>query len=149
MAANEENVLVLEMGDALELYYDLLQQSKGMEQQVRLLRDKILQTLGSRRIDRLQIDGYEAERQLRHHPPQINEDRAIEILERHGRLEECQTEVLDEEKARQVIDDLFQHGAISKDELPFIYMKPTEALVVRHLAVPEAVQEERRLRRAA
>ncbi len=149
MAANEGKVPVLEMGEALELYYDLLQQSKGIEQQVRLLRDRILQSLGSRRIDRVQIDGYEAERQLRHHPPQINDDLAVEVLERHGRLEECQVEVLDEEKTRQVIDELFQHGSISKDELPYVYVKPTEALVVRPLTVPEAVREERRTRRAA
>lgn len=149
MAANEGKVPVLEMGEALELYYDLLQQSKGMEQQVRLLRDRILQSLGSRRIDRVQIDGYEAERQLRHHPPQINDDLAVEVLERHGRLEECQVEVLDEEKTRQVIDELFEHGSISKDELPYVYVKPTEALVVRPLTVPEAVREERRTRRAA
>ena len=150
MAANDGKAPVLNMADALELYYDLLQQAKGMEQQVRLLRDRILQSLASRKIDRLQVDGYEAERQLRHHPPQLNEDRANEILERHGRLEECQIETLDQEKARAVIDELFRHGAISKDELPYVYVKPTEALVVHHLELPaEVAPEEKRARPAA
>jgi Ribonuclease G/E len=144
MAAKDGRVPVLDMSDALDLYYDLLQQSKGIEEQVRLLRDRILQALAARRIDRVQVDGYEAERQIRHHPPQLNEERAIEILERHGRLEECRVEVLDHEKAREVVDELFQHGSISKDELPYVYVKPTEALVVRSLKAPEAVREERR-----
>ncbi len=144
MAADAGKVPVLQLDDALEVYYDLLQQSKGIEQQVRLLRDRILQSLASRKIDRVQVDGYEAERQLRHHPPQLNEDRAAEILDRHGRLEECQVELLDPEKAREVIDELFQHGTISKDELPYIYVKPTEALVVHPLELPEAAREERR-----
>ncbi|MHB0868756.1 MAG: hypothetical protein ACYC66_01550 [Chloroflexota bacterium] len=150
MATNDGTAPVLNMGDALELYFDLLQQTKGMEQQVRLLRDRILHTLSSRRIDQLQVDGYEAERQLRHHPPQLNEDRAAQILESHGRLEECQVEVLDQEKARAVIDELFRHGSLSKDELPYVYVKPTEALVVNRVELPAEVEREvRRARRAA
>ncbi len=145
MRATDGKAPVLTMADALELYYDLLQQAKGMEQQVRLLRDRILQSLASRKIDRLQVDGYEAERQLRHHPPQLNEDRAAQILKSHGRLEECQVEVLDQQKATEVIEELFRHGAISKDELPYIYVKPTEALLVHPLELPEAAREERRV----
>ncbi len=144
MAANIGKAAVLTMGEALELYYDLLQQSKGMEQQVRLLRDRILQAIASLKTDRVLIDGYEAERQLRHHPPQINEDQATRVLEAHGRLQECQTEVLDLEKAREVIEELLRHGAITKDELPYVHVKPTAALVVRHLALPEAAEEVRR-----
>ncbi len=152
MATNDGRAPVLQMADALELYYDLLQQSKDIDQQVRLLRDRIIQSLASRRVDRVQVNGLEAERQLRHHPPHLNEDRAVEILERHGRLEECQVEVLDEEKARAAIDELFRHGAIGKDELPYVYVKPTEALVVSRVELPvpaEVAREERRVRRAA
>lgn len=145
MATNDGRAPVLNLADALELYYDLLGQSKEMDQQVRLLRDRILHSLSSRRIDRIQVDGYEAVRQLRHHPPQLNEERTAELLEEHGRLQECQVEVLDQEKARKVIDELFRHGALSKDELPYVYVKPTEALVVRRVEVPaEVAREERR-----
>lgn len=150
MSTDEGRAPVLNLADALELYYDLLQQAKEMEQQVRMLRDRILYSLASRRIDRVEVDGYQAERQIRHHPPQLNEDRAAEILVKHGRLEECQVEVLDQEKARQVIEELFRHGALTKDELPYVYVKPTEALVIRRVEFPaEVAREERRVRRAA
>jgi len=144
MAAEEADIPVLQIGEALGLYYDLLQQSKELEQEVRLLRDRILRSLSDRRIDRIQADGYEAERQVRHHAPRLVEDKAEEILERHGRLEECMVQVLDVDRAREVIDELFRHGSISKDELPYIYVKPTEALLVHPLAPPEATREERR-----
>lgn len=149
MAANDARAMVLNLAEAVELYHDLLEQSKGMEQQVRLLRDRILDALSRIRADRVAVDGYEVERQLRHHAPQLNEELATEVLARHGRLEECQVEVLDQEKARAVIDELFQHGAISKDELPYIYVKPTEALVVRGVEARPAIEEVRRARRAA
>ncbi|MGI5834981.1 MAG: hypothetical protein ACOX87_00640 [Chloroflexota bacterium] len=141
---------VLEFDEAVQLYYDLLTQSKEMTEQVRLLRDKILRTLSAKKLERVQVDGYEAVRQIRHHPPQLNEDRAVEILEQHGRLEECQVEVLDEDKAREVIEDLFHHGALSKDELPYIYVKPTEALLVNKVQPEiEQIRERRKARRAA
>lgn len=143
-------VPVLELDDAVQLYFDLLTQSKETMEQVRLLRDKILTTLSAQKLDRVQVDGFEAIRQIRHHPPQLNEERAIEILESHGRLDECQIEVLDEDKARDVIEDLFHHGALSKDELPYIYVKPTEALVVNKVQPEiERIKERRKVRRAA
>lgn len=141
---------VLDLDDALQLYYDLLNGSKGMMEQVRLLRDRILRTLSTHNLERVQVDGFEAIRQLRHHPPQLNEERATEILEMHGRLEECQVEVLDQEKAREIIEELFHQGTISKDELPYIYVKPTEALVVNRVQPEvEEIRERRRARRAA
>ncbi|MGE5618625.1 MAG: hypothetical protein ACM3US_05155 [Sphingomonadaceae bacterium] len=150
MSTKDGAAPVLTIDEAVELYFDLLQQSKGLEQQVRFLRDRILQSISSQRIDHLVVDGLEVERQVRHHPPQLNEDRAVQILAQHGRLEECQVEVLDQEKARAVIDELFRHGAISKDELPYIYVKPTQALVVRRVELPAAAErEERPARRAA
>ena len=149
VASDNTRVMVLNLAEAVELYHDLLEQSKGMEQQVRLLRDRILDALSSMGTDRVAVDGYEVERQLRHHAPQLNEELATDILARHGRLEECQVEVLDHEKARAVIDELFQHGAISKDELPYIYVRPTEALVVRSVEIRPTIEEVRRARRAA
>ncbi|HEX2924516.1 MAG TPA: hypothetical protein VHS28_10895, partial [Chloroflexota bacterium] len=84
-------------------------------------------------------------------PPQIYPERAEEILQRYGRLDECQVEVLDEEKARKVLEELFRHGALTKDELPYLYIKPTEALVVRETeeVARERPRVARRLRRAA
>ncbi len=150
MATNDGRVPVLNLNDTLELYYGLLEKTKEMEQEVRLLRDRILHSLSERGIAKEQVDGYDVERQIRHHPPQLNEDLAIEILAKHGRLAECQVEVLDQEKAREVIDQLFRHGALTKNELPFIYVKPTEALVVRQVeAVARPAQEIRRVRPAA
>ncbi len=151
MAATEDSKApVLELDEAIALYYDLLNQSKGMMEQVRLLRDRILRTLASKKVEQMQVDGYEVVRQLRHHPPQLNHELASDILEQHGRLAECQVEVLDEPKAREVIEELFHHGDISKDDLPYVYVKPTEALVVNR-AQPEVERatEQRRLRRAA
>ncbi len=150
MATKDAKVPVLELEDALGLYYDLLNESKGILEQVRLLRDRILHVLSARKIDRIEANGYEAVRQVRHHPPRLNEQRAVEILERHGRLDECQVEVLDEDRAMAVIEDLFHHGALSKDELPYIYVRPTEALIVNRVQPEmEEVRERRRARRAA
>ncbi len=150
MATEDGRVPVLNMADTLELYYDLLEQSKELEQQVRLLRDRILHAMSSRGLELVDTDGFEALRQLRHHPPQLNAERAEELLRDHRRLEECQVRRLDEEKTRQVIDELFRHGAISKDELPYVYVRPTEALIVRpRPAVPEVGVAEEEARRAA
>lgn len=141
---------VLDMAQSLDLYYDLLEHTKSLEEQLRMMRDRILSVLASRRLERVEADGYEAIRQLRHHPPRLNEERAEELLRDMGRLEECQVEVLDEERARQVIDELFQHGSISKDDLPYVYVKPTEALIVRPVEeVEEIARPARRARRAA
>lgn len=147
---NVSRAPVLEFNEAVQLYFDLLNQSKGMMEQVRLLRDKILSTLSAQKLDRVEVDGFEAIRQIRHHSPQLNDELAAEILERHGRLEECQVQVLDEDKAKEVIEDLFHHGALSKDELPYIYVKPTEALVVNKVQPEiEQLKERRKARRAA
>ncbi len=149
MATNEREVAVLNLAGALELYSDLLEQAKDMDQQVRMLRDNILRAMALRRLDHVLADGYEAVRQLRHHAPQLNEDRAARILEEQGRLQECQVTSLDQERARAVIDELFRHGALSKDELPYVYVRPTEALIVRRVEVPEEVAEEVTVERRA
>lgn len=150
MAVNVARIPTLSLADTIELYHDMLEQSKVMDQEVRLVRDRILRALASQRIDQIQSDGYEAIRQLRHHPPQLNEDRATEILREHGRLQECQVQVLDQEKARQAIEELFRHGALSKDELPYVYVKPTEALIVRRMGTAaEEIEEAGRVPRAA
>ncbi len=150
MATNDGRLQVLNLADALELYYDLLEQSKGLDQQVRLLRDRILSAMAARKISEAEVEGYEAVRQFRHHAPQLNEERAEELLGENGRLEECLVKRLDVEKARQVIEELFRHGALTKDELPYIYVKPTEALVVRRAEpVAEEMAAEPEIRRAA
>ena len=150
MASDNKEMAVISLADALELYHDLVEQAKGMDQLVRVLRDGILEAMSARKLTQVRADGYEAVRQLRHHPPQIDEDRATEILQEHGRLEECQTVELDEEKARAVIEELFMHGALTKEELPYVYIKPTEALLVRLVAAPAVeAEEEERVRRAA
>lgn len=150
MGTNDGRVSVLNLADSLELYYDLLEHSKGLDQHIRMLRDGILRAMSERQLDQVQVDGYQASRQLRHHAPQLNEDLAAEILEQQGRLDECLVQALDEEKAREVIEELFRHGALSKDDLPYIYVKPTEALVVRPVeAAAERTEERRRVHRAA
>ncbi len=151
MAATKLDAPVISLSDAIQMYRDLLEESKGIEGQLRLLRGKILGTLAAQRLDSVQVDGVEAMRQVRHHPPRLITDRAEEILRQHGRLEECQVETLDEERARDVIEDLFRHGALTREELPYIYVKPTEALIVREAVeiVEEEPRQERRPRRAA
>jgi hypothetical protein len=151
MAGTELDAPTIPLADAIQLYFNLLDETKGLEEQLRLLRGRILSTLAARKLDRVQADGVEVLRQVRHHPPRINIDMAEEILRQHGRLEECRVEMLDEEKARGVIDELFRHGSLSKDDLPYLYVKPTEALIVHEVREMEIEEprEVRRIRRAA
>ncbi len=145
MATNDGRLQVLNLADALEVYHDLLEQSKELDQQVRLLRDRILQAMASRKLSQVEVDGYEVLRQFRHHAPLLNEEQARDLLRENGRLEECLVQQLDEDRAREVIDELFRHGRLAKDELPYVYVKPTEALVVRRTeAAPQAAEAEPR-----
>ncbi|HEX2923129.1 MAG TPA: hypothetical protein VHS28_03770, partial [Chloroflexota bacterium] len=57
MAATEVEAPVISLGDAIRMYYDLLEESRGLDEQLHLIRGRILAALAERRLDSIQVDG--------------------------------------------------------------------------------------------
>ncbi|MCL5958263.1 MAG: hypothetical protein M1358_02925, partial [Chloroflexi bacterium] len=70
-------------------------------------------------------------RQVRHYRQRLDMEEARRILQRFHRLREATIETMDEDKARQSLEDLRARGLISPEEIPYEETHTTEVLIVR------------------
>jgi phage shock protein A len=126
-----EDLAALSLGESLDLYAALREQSQQLEARVRALRDRILAVMVQHDLEQVQHGSYEVVRQVRRTPPKLDVERAREILEHHRRLKDCMVETMDVAKARQVLDEMVAAGDISRRDIPLQPGRMVEALIVR------------------
>lgn len=131
---------VIDLADAVRMYATLQEQARQLGTIMEDLRGRILRALENADVEHLDVDGLRVVRQIRHFAPQLNVEEASHLLEREGRLREAQRLVLDADRAREVLDQLYVQGRISRAELPFSEARTVEALLVREN--PEHREEE-------
>lgn len=122
---------ILDLAEGVQVYRDLLNQGRQLEAIKDDLRGRILRAMDRAGIEDFRTNGVEAIRQVRHFPAQLNQGEAEKILQREGRLKEAEKTVIDPEKAKEILDQLYVQGKIGKGQLPYTEPREVEALIVQ------------------
>ena len=122
---------ILDLAQGVELYADLLGQSRRLQKLVEDLRLRVLRAMEREGIENFEVDGVTATRQIRHFPPKLDLTKAAEILQREGRLREAEEPRIDPEKAGRILDQLYIQGKLTRAELPYEEAREVEALIVQ------------------
>lgn len=122
---------VLDLAEGVRVYLSLQNQSRELNAVMEQLRVRLLEAMERTNLDEFFTDGIQTIRQMRRLPPKLNQEQAEKILRREGRLREAQHLVLDPDKARQVLDDLYSRGKIEQRELPYREPREVPVLIVR------------------
>ena len=122
---------ILDLAQGVEIYADLLSQSRRLQEMVEGLRLRILRAMEREGIENFEVDGVTATRQIRHFPPKLDVTKAAAILEREGRLHEAEEPRISPEKAGRILDQLYIQGKLTRAELPYEEAREVEALIVQ------------------
>lgn len=122
---------ILDLAQGVEMYADLLGQSRRLQEMVENLRLRILRAMEREGIESFEVDGMTATRQIRHFAPKLDLTGAAEILEREGRLREAEEPRINPEKAGRILDQLYIQGKLTRAELPYGEAREVEALIVQ------------------
>lgn len=122
---------ILNLEQIVFLYAGLLEQTRQLDELLEVLREQILRAMNELGIKSVREDEFEVIRQIRHRAAKLDEKKAEALLLRFGRLEECLTPQLDEQKVRQVLEELRAAGRIPEDQMPYVPVPESEALIVR------------------
>ena len=125
---------VFTLEEAIQLYIGLLEQARQLDQHLKVIRAELLRTMDGLGIQSVHQENLEILRQVRHYPPRLDRAKAEALLRQFGRLHECLVTELDENKARQTLEELRQQGRISEQQLPFEVLPESEVLIVRRAA---------------
>ncbi|HEY8475779.1 MAG TPA: hypothetical protein VIN09_02795 [Chloroflexota bacterium] len=124
---------ILDLAEGVRVYLDLMDQGRRLQAVMDELRERIVRAMERIGVDDFYADGVHAVRQIRRFPPQLDEARAAELLAREGLLDQAERRVLDPERARRLIDELYAEGRLRREELPYTPAREVEALVVRRI----------------
>jgi hypothetical protein len=122
---------VLDLAEGLQVYFDLLNQTRQLQAITEELRGRLLRAMETMGLFDFESDGIQAVRQVRHLPARLDRREAERILREEVRLAEAQSPMLDPEKAREALDDLYVKGKLKKEELPYAEPRDVEVLIVR------------------